>query len=91
VGQAPLDSLVNAVETSNSTDDKSRLLEDLVARLFSRRAGFQVTDRVRSETEETDHTILDGSTDPSFTREDALLPVDRKGRTGRQAVARTSS
>jgi Restriction endonuclease len=77
-GSQPLDALVNAVETSKSTDDKGRSLEELMARLFSSIAGFQVTDRVRTETEEIDLTILNGNTDPRFTRADALLLVECK-------------
>jgi hypothetical protein len=77
-GAEPLDALVDAVETAKSTDDKGRALEELCARLFGDIPGFTVTDRLRTETEEIDLTILNDSTDPRFKREDALLLVECK-------------
>lgn len=77
-GTEPLDKLVDAVDTAKSTDDKGRALEELTARLFAMVPGFTVTNRIRTETEEIDLTILNDSTDPRFKREDALLLVECK-------------
>lgn len=77
-GAEPLDGLVDAVDTSKSTDDKGRALEELAARLFATIPGFTVTDRLRTETEEIDLAILNDSADARFKREDALLLVECK-------------
>jgi tetratricopeptide (TPR) repeat protein len=78
VDAPPLDALLNAVETAESADEKGRALEQLMARLFGTVAGFQVTERVRTATEEIDITVLNGSTDPRLAREEALLLAECK-------------
>jgi len=78
VDAPPLDALLNAVETAESADEKGRALEELMARLFSTIAGFQVTGRVRTATEEIDIAIFNGSADPRFAREEALLLAECK-------------
>ena len=46
-GSETLDTLIDAVETARSADDKGRTLEELCSRLFSSVPGFVVTGRVR--------------------------------------------
>jgi Restriction endonuclease len=77
-GSHSFDDLVNIVETAKSSDDKGRSLEELVARLLASISGFTVTGRLRTETEEIDISVLNGSADPRFVREGALILVECK-------------
>ena len=82
-GSESLDSLVDAVETAKSSDDKGRTLEELCSRLFSSVAGFSVTGRVRTETEEIDITVLNDSPEPRLRREGAVILAECKNWTGK--------
>lgn len=77
-GSHSYDALINIVETAISPDDKGRSLEELIARLLASISGFTVTGRIRTETEEIDISVLNGSTDPRFQREGALILVECK-------------
>jgi hypothetical protein len=77
-GELPLDKLVEAVELATTSADKGRTLEELVTRLFESVDGFQTTGRIRTETEEIDITVLNGSADPRFSRESAVILVECK-------------
>lgn len=77
-GQTPLQELVEIVEKAKTSDEKGRSLEELVARVFGTIPGLTVGGRVRTETEEIDITILNGSDDPRFKREEALVLVECK-------------
>lgn len=77
-GATPLDKLVEFVEKAKTSDDKGRSLEELVARLFGAVPGLTINGRVKTETEEIDITILNGSDDARFRRESALLLVECK-------------
>jgi hypothetical protein len=72
-GSRPLDGLVVELTKSQSSNDRGRALEDLVCRLFETIPGFAVTQRVRTATEEIDTDTLNGSTDPRFRRESAII------------------
>jgi hypothetical protein len=72
------DQLVEAVETTSSTDTKGRSLEELMSRLFESVDGFSVTDRIRTATEEIDLSILNDSSEPRFRREGAILLAECK-------------
>ena len=82
-GSETLDGLVDAVETARSADDKGRTLEELCSRLFAAVPGLVVTGRVRTETEEIDISILNGSDDPRLLREGALVLAECKNWSGR--------
>ena len=82
-GAKTLEQLVEAVETATSTDAKGRSLEELVSRLFESVAGFSVTDRVRTATEEIDLSILNDSDEPRFRREGAVLLAECKNWSGK--------
>jgi hypothetical protein len=82
-GSETLDGLVDAVETARSADDKGRTLEELCSRLFASVPGLVVTGRVRTETEEIDISILNGSHDPRLLREGALVLAECKNWSGR--------
>lgn len=77
-GSEPLDKLVEKVETSTSTDDKGRSLEELASRLFEQVPGFSVTGRIRTATEEIDISILNDSADPRLRRESVLILAECK-------------
>lgn len=77
-GSTSLDMLADTVEAASSTDEQGRSLEELVSRLFESVPGFIVTDRIRTATEEIDLSVLNGSDDPRFRRESALILVECK-------------
>lgn len=77
-GSHSFDELVNIVETAKTSDDKGRSLEELIARLLASIPGFTVTGRIRTETEEIDISVLNGSADPRFAREGAVILVECK-------------
>jgi hypothetical protein len=77
-GAESLDSLADAVETATSSDDKGRKLEELCSRLFLSVPGFSVTDRVRTETEEIDISVINDSTEPRLNREGAVILAECK-------------
>jgi len=79
----PLTDLVKAVDTSKGTDQKGRALESLAARLFEHVAGFTVTGRVRTATEEIDISILNDSQEPRLRREEALILAECKNWSGK--------
>lgn len=82
-GSASLDALVDAVDTTASADDKGRTLEELCSRLFASVAGFAVTGRIRTETEEIDISVLNDSAEPRLRREGALILAECKNWTGK--------
>lgn len=78
-GKLPLTKLIEVVETTQSTYDKGRALEELIAHLFQTFPGFSISQRNAStETEEIDIILLNASTDPRFQRESAILLVECK-------------
>jgi hypothetical protein len=77
-GTESLDSLVDAVETARTPDDKGRSLEELCSRLFASVPGFTVSGRIRTETEEIDISVVNDSAEPRFRREEALILVECK-------------
>ena len=82
-GSDTLDALVDRVATSTSNDEKARSLEELCSRLFEQLPGFAVTGRVRTETEEIDISIRNGSAASPFNREEALILAECKNWSGK--------
>lgn len=82
-GTDSLDELIDAVDGAVSADEKGRALEELCARLFSSVAGFVVKQRIRTETEEIDISIVNGSSEPRLAREGAVILVECKNWTAR--------
>ena len=82
-GAESLDTLLQTVDQTATTDDKGRSLEELCSRLFESVPGFSVNGRVRTATEEIDLSILNDRDDPRFRRESALLLAECKNWTGR--------
>lgn len=82
-GTDSLDSLVDAVDAAQSADQKGRALEELCVRLFGSVQGFAVTQRIRTETEEIDISVVNGSAEARLSREGAVILVECKNWTGR--------
>lgn len=82
-GSEALDALVDRVGTSVPNDEKGRVLEELCSRLFGLVPGFEVIDRVRTETEEIDIWIRNGSPEVPFDREGALILAECKNWSGK--------
>jgi len=77
-GSQSLDELVDRVGTAASNDEKGRSLEELCSRLFETVPGFFVTGRVRTQTEEIDISIRNGSSLVPFNREGTLILAECK-------------
>jgi hypothetical protein len=77
-GKLSLEKLVDQVDRQKTTDAKGRVLEELSSKLFATVPGFRVTGRFRTETEEIDLQILNGSRDPVWGKESALLLAECK-------------
>ena len=77
-GTNSLDALVDAVDKATNADEKGRALEEFCARLFASVPGFVVTQRIRTETEEIDISIVNGSSEPRLSREGAVILVECK-------------
>jgi hypothetical protein len=82
-GAETLDRLVDTVETASTADDKGRALEELCSQLFASVTGFTVAGRVRTETEEIDLSIVNGSHEARLRREGAIILAECKNWTGR--------
>jgi hypothetical protein len=84
VDAPPLDALLQAVETLENSTEKGRALEELMTRLFCSIPGFIFDGRnVRTETEEIDITLVNGSSDPRFVKEQPLMLVECKNWTSK--------
>lgn len=70
--------LVHGVENEKDPNTKGRLLEELMNKFFSMVDGFEVIERLRTETEEIDLVILNKSTIPLWQRESPLILVECK-------------
>ena len=78
------DALLQAVETLENSTEKGRALEELMTRLFCSIPGFIFDGRnVRTETEEIDITLINGSSDPRFVKEQPLMLVECKNWTSK--------
>ena len=77
-GELTIEQLVDQIDRQPTNDAKGRVLEELVCRLLQTVPGFQVGGRVRTETEEIDIRVTNGSDDPVWRREGALLLVECK-------------
>jgi hypothetical protein len=78
-----LDELVEMVKTAKTSNEKGRSLEELICQLFETIPGFSINRRVLTATEEIDIVVLNGSDDPRFKREKALLLAECKNWSGK--------
>lgn len=82
-GADSLDALVDAVEDASTTQAKGRSLEELCSRLFETVPGMAVTQRILTETEEIDLSIVNGSDEPRLRREGAIILAECKNWSGK--------
>lgn len=82
-GAATFDALVDQVQTAKTSDDRGRSLEELCSRLFAGVAGFTVSGRLLTATEEIDISIVNDSQEPRLRREGALIIVECKNWSGK--------
>jgi cell division septum initiation protein DivIVA len=82
-GSESLDALVEAVESASTSQAKGRSLEELCSRLFETVPGMTVTQRILTETEEIDISILNGSDEPRLRREGAVVLAECKNWTAK--------
>lgn len=70
--------LIDRVESEKDSNIKGRLLEELMHKFFSFVEGFEVIERLKTETEEIDLVILNKSTIPLWQKESSLILVECK-------------
>lgn len=87
-GSKSPDQSVDAVGRSDSADAKGRMREELCSRFFSSVAGFAVTGRIRTETEEIDISVLNDIVEARLRQDGTIILVECKKWTGK--CARTS-
>jgi hypothetical protein len=76
--------LLEAKDKARTAEEKGRALEELVAGLFDSITGFTIEDRrVKTETEEIDLYVVNGSNDPKLQREEAIILVECKNWTSK--------
>jgi hypothetical protein len=81
-GSESLDALVEDVQKAKTSDERGRSLEELCSRLLATVAGFVVSGRLRTATEEIDIFIVNDSPEPRLRREGAVILVECKNWTG---------
>jgi len=70
--------LIERLENEKDFNTKGRLLEELMNKFFSFINGFEIIDRLKTETEEIDLVILNKSTIPLWQKESSLILVECK-------------
>jgi len=70
--------LIERVENEKDSNTKGRLLEELMNKFFSFVNGFEIIERLKTETEEIDLVILNKSTIPLWQKESSLILVECK-------------
>jgi hypothetical protein len=76
--------LVAQVDAAETAMDKGHSLELLMEALFAQVPGFVVYERnLRTETEEIDLVVVNGSLDPVYSRDGSIILVECKNWTGR--------
>jgi hypothetical protein len=73
-----LQTQLELVESCSTSQEKGEALEKLMASLFSSVPGFRVKNRVRTETEEIDLTILNNGTETRWRNEGPLMLAECK-------------
>jgi len=70
--------IVDEIKSETHAQRKGQLLEVLLKRLFESISGFEVTDRVRTSTEEIDLVILNTSVSEFWKKESPVILVEAK-------------
>ena len=75
--------LIDRVKKEKDSNIKGRLLEELMHKFFSFVKGFEVIERLKTETEEIDLVIFNKSTIPLWQKESSLILVECKNWSGK--------
>ncbi len=75
--------LIERVENERNSNAKGRLLEELMCKFFSFVKGFEITERLKTETEEIDLVILNKATSSIWRKESSLILVECKNWSGK--------
>lgn len=75
--------LIDKVQTEKDSNIKGRLLEELICKIFSNIDGFEIIDRLKTQTEEIDLVILNKSKETFWQKESQLLLVECKNWTSK--------
>lgn len=70
--------LIKSVSTEKDSNEKGRLLEELICKLFLKIDGFKISERVKTETEEIDIVVLNKSKNIFWQKESPLVLVECK-------------
>lgn len=70
--------LLNVVETEINSNKKGRALEELISKLFIQISGFEIKERVKTETEEIDILILNKSNESIWIKESVIMLAECK-------------
>jgi len=70
--------LIKRVTTAKSANEKGRVLEELISRVFTKISGFRVIERLLTETEEIDLVIFNESSSTFWQKESPLILVECK-------------
>lgn len=70
--------IIDRVESEKDSNIKGRLLEELMHKFFSFVDGFEIIERLKTETEEIDLVILNKSAIPIWQKESSLILVECK-------------
>jgi hypothetical protein len=75
--------LIDRIKNETNSNVKGRLLEELMHKFFSFIKGFEVIERLKTETEEIDLVILNKSKSPIWQKESSLILVECKNWSGK--------
>ncbi len=70
--------LINKVQAEHDSNTKGRLLEELLCKFFANIDGFEIIERLKTETEEIDLVILNKSKEVFWQKESPLILVECK-------------
>ena len=70
--------IIEKIETEEDSNLKGRALEELAYKLFESIKGFEVVERLKTDTEEIDLVILNKSDNPFWQKESQLILVECK-------------
>ncbi len=73
-----LPKLLERIENETDSHKKGRVLEELVYRFFSIIEGFEIIERLKTDTEEIDLVIINKSSSPFWQKESQLILVECK-------------
>jgi hypothetical protein len=80
-----LPELIEKIDSATDRDEKGKLLEEFVARLFESIDGIRIIERKRTKTEEIDIVLVNNATEGLWKDESKLILIECKNWTKRPA------